>query len=106
LVLLHASVFHGHAFSLYLETEKPVAIGDLAQALNGEHIQVVRGGEDAPNNVDVAGQDDVIVSLRTDAQKKNGIWIWAAADNLRVTALNAIGAAEQLVASRPRGQVQ
>lgn len=106
LVLLHASVFHGHAFSLYLETEEPIEVSELAKALAGEHVEVVKAGEDSPNNVDVAGQDDIIVALRADAQKKNAIWIWAAADNLRVTALNAIGAAEQLVASRPRGKVQ
>lgn len=106
LVLLHASVFHGHAFSLYLETEEALAIEDVANSLSGEHVQVVKANEESPTNVDVAGQDDVVVSLRPDSQKKNGLWIWAAADNLRVTALNAIGAAEQLVASRPRGKVQ
>ena len=106
LVLLHASVFHGHAFSLYLESEDALAIEDVANSLSGEHVQVVKANEESPTNVDVAGQDDVVVSLRPDSQKKNGLWIWAAADNLRVTALNAIGAAEQLVASRPRGKVQ
>jgi aspartate-semialdehyde dehydrogenase len=106
LMLLHASVFHGHAFSIYLEMENPVALGDLAQALAGEHVQVVRGAEESPNNVDVAGMDDIMVSLRADSQRENGVWIWAVADNLRISALNAIGAAEQLVASRPRGHVQ
>jgi aspartate-semialdehyde dehydrogenase len=107
LVLLQASIFHGHAFSLYIDLEKPVAVGDLAQALAGEHVEIVRGAEeDAPSTVSAAGQDGVIVSLRPDSQRETGVWLWAASDNLRVTALNAIGCAEQLVASRPRGQVQ
>jgi aspartate-semialdehyde dehydrogenase len=106
LMLVQASIFHGHAFSLYLETESPVAIGDLAQALTGEHVEIVRSTEESPSNVSAAGQESIMLTLRADTQNKNGIWIWAATDNLRITALNAIGAAEQLVASRPRGQVQ
>lgn len=107
LVLLQASIFHGHAFSLYIDLEKPVAVGDLAQALAGEHVEVVRSAEDEPpSTVSAAGQESVLVSLRADAQRETGVWLWAAADNLRVLALNAIGCAEQLVASRPRGQVQ
>lgn len=106
LMLVQASVFHGHAFSIYLEMENPISVGDLAQAIAGEHVEVIRGAEESPNNVSAAGQENIMVSIRIDANNKNGIWIWAAADNLRVTGLNAIGAAEQLVASRPRGQVQ
>ena len=107
LVLLQASVFHGYAFSLYIDFGKAVSAGDLAQALTGEHVEVVRNAEDEPpSTVSAAGQEAVMVSLRPDAQHETGIWLWAAADNLRVTALNAIGCAEQLVASRPRGQVQ
>jgi len=107
LVLLQASVFHGHAFSLYIDFEKPVGVGDLAQALAGEHVEVVPSAEDeAPSTVSAAGQESVLVTLRADAQRETGVWLWAAADNLRILALNAIGCAEQLVASRPRGQVQ
>jgi aspartate-semialdehyde dehydrogenase len=108
LVLLQASIFHGHAFSLYIDLEKPAAVGDLAQALAGEHVEVVLGTaeEEPPSTVSAAGQDAVIVSLHPDAQRERGVWLWAASDNLRVAALNAIGCAEQLVASRPRGQVQ
>lgn len=106
LMLLQAAIFHGHAFSLYLEFERPVATGELANALAGEHVEIVRGGEESPSNVNAAGQESVMVALRADAQNKNGVWIWAAADNLRLTALNAIGCAEQLVASRPKGHIQ
>jgi aspartate-semialdehyde dehydrogenase len=107
LVLLQASVFHGYAFSLYIDLDKPVAVGDLAQALAGEHIEIVRTADDEPpSTVSAAGQESVLVTLRADAHRETGIWLWAAADNLRVQALNAIGCAEQLVASRPRGQVQ
>jgi len=107
LMLLQASVFHGHAFSFYMEFPQEISLGDVAKALAGEHLEIVHPPEEeAPSNVGAAGQEAILVQLRPDLEHKNGIWIWAAADNLRVQALNAIGSAEQLVASRPRGQVQ
>lgn len=106
LMLVQASIFHGHALSIYLEFDQPVSTTDLGQALAGEHVEIGEAGQESPSNVSAAGQDNIQISLRADAQRKNGMWIWAALDNLRVTALNAVGSAEQLVASRPRGQVQ
>ncbi|MGZ4789687.1 MAG: Asd/ArgC dimerization domain-containing protein [Terriglobales bacterium] len=107
LMLVQASVFHGHAFSLYIEFDKELSLGEVAQALAGEHLEIVHPPEEeAPSTVSAAGQEAIMVQLRPDLEHKNGVWIWAAADNLRVQALNAIGSAEQLVASRPRGQVQ
>lgn len=106
LVLLQASIFHGHAFSIYLDLENPVSLDDLKQVLAGEHVELTQAGEEPPSNVSAAGQGNILVSLRADTQRPTGVWIWAATDNLRITVLNAIGSAEQLVASRPRGQVQ
>jgi aspartate-semialdehyde dehydrogenase len=107
LMLVQASVFHGHAFSLYIELDKQLSLSEVAQALAGEHLEIVHPPEEeAPSTVNAAGQEAIMVQLRPDLEHPNGMWIWAAADNLRVQALNAIGSAEQLVASRPRGQVQ
>lgn len=106
LMLLQPSVFHGYVFSIFVEMNEPVSLGDAAQAIGGEHVEITRDGDQTPNAVDAAGQDNIMVSLRRDAENPNGLWIWAAADNLRVLALNAIGCAEQLVASRPKGKVQ
>jgi aspartate-semialdehyde dehydrogenase len=106
LFLVQAPIFHGHAFSVYLEVEKPVALGDLAQALAGEHLVVARDPEETPNNVGAAGQGDILISLARDASRENGIWLWAASDNLRIAALTAVECAETMAASRPRGQIQ
>ena len=105
LLTIQAPVFHGHAFSVYLETEKPVAIKDLSEALAGDHV-VVTSAEDTPNNVSAAGQGDILVALSTDPNHKNGVWLWAAIDNLRVSALAAVECAETMTASRPKGQIQ
>ena len=106
LMLVQAPVFHGHAFSIYMEMEKPVAVGDFTQALTGDHITVTRGAEDAPSNVSAAGQGDLLVAASRDASHENGIWLWVTADNLRIAALNAVECAETMTASRPRGQIQ
>lgn len=105
LLTVQAPVFHGHAFSVYLETEKPVAIKDLSEALAGEHV-VITSAEDTPNNVSAAGQGDILIALSIDPNHKNGVWLWAAIDNLRVSALTAVECAETMTASRPRGQIQ
>jgi aspartate-semialdehyde dehydrogenase len=56
--------------------------------------------------VSAAGQGDILVAISSDTNHDNGVWIWAAIDNLRVAALNAVECAESLTASRPKGQIQ
>ncbi|MFY9844096.1 MAG: Asd/ArgC dimerization domain-containing protein [Terriglobales bacterium] len=106
LQVLQAPVFHGHGFSVYVEMEKPVALADLSQVLGGEHVAVSGTPEDTPTNVSAAGQGEILVSLTIDASSRNGVWLWATTDNLRVASLNAVECAETMTASRPRGQIQ
>lgn len=106
LMLLQAPSFHGHAFSVYIEIDQPVSAGDLAQALTGDHVTVARVAEDSPSNVNAAGQEGILVSVRRDAERENGFWLWAAADNLRLIANTAVDCAETLMAARPKGKVQ
>jgi aspartate-semialdehyde dehydrogenase len=106
LQVLQAPVFHGHGFSVYLEMEKTVGIADFSQALAGEHVVVSGSPEETPTSVSAAGQGDILVSITSDANHKNGVWLWATTDNLRVAALTAVECAETLTASRPRGQIQ
>ncbi len=104
--VVQAPIFHGHTFAVYCETETPVTLEEFAQRLAGDHIQVAQASEDAPTNINAAGQGDILVSLARDASHENGIWLWAAADNLRISALTAIECAESMTTSRPRGQIQ
>lgn len=105
LFTVQAPVFHGYAFSVYLEMEERVTVGALSSALAGEHV-VISDPMETPNNVIAASQDDVLLTVRGDAVQEKGFWIWAVIDNLRVAALNAVECAETLTASRPRGQIQ
>jgi aspartate-semialdehyde dehydrogenase len=104
--LVQAPIFHGHVFSLYVETEQPMALGDLSHALAGEHVTVTRQADDSPSNVNAAGQGDILVSVTRDENYPNGVWIWAAADNLRIAAVAAVECAETMTPTRPRGQIQ
>jgi len=106
LMVLQAPVFHAHTFAIYLELEKNVSAGDFEQAIAGEHVEIARTMEDSPSNVNVAGKDEVLVSLRRDVNHENAFWIWAAVDNLRLAAITAVDCASALAAVRPHGKVQ
>ena len=106
LMLLQAPIFHGHAFSLYIELEQLAHIEELTAAVSGEHVDVLQGGEESPSNVNAAGQEQIQVFVRPDSQSAKGFWIWAASDNLRIAALTAAECAESMIAARPRGTVQ
>ena len=106
LMLLQAPIFHGHAFTLYIEFDRAIKMEALTAALAGDHVEVARGGEDSPSNVNAAGQEKIQVLVRRDLQRDRGFWIWAASDNLRVSAVAAVECAESLIPGRPRGTVQ
>src|SRR5262249_5323594 len=59
--LVQAPIFHGHAFSIYVELERAVGLADFTQALAGDHVVVARNAADVPNNVAAAGQGDILV---------------------------------------------
>jgi aspartate-semialdehyde dehydrogenase len=106
LMLLQAPIFHGHAFSLYIEFEQPVQVEELTAAISGEHVDLLQEGEESPSNVNAAGQEQIQVLVRRDVQQPKGFWLWVASDNLRIAALNAVECAENMIATRPRGAVQ
>jgi aspartate-semialdehyde dehydrogenase len=107
LLALQAPVFHGHSLAIYLAMEQPIDQERLAQVLAGDHVSLAQAQEDLqPNNVNTAGQADVLVALKNDAEHGGGIWLWATADNLRIAAITAVECAESMIASRPLGKVQ
>ncbi len=105
LFLLQAPIFHGHALAVFLELETAVDIPSLSQALAGDHVAIA-AAEDSPSNVSSAGQPDIQLSLKIDPVQPNGIWLWAATDNLRISAVTAVECAESMAATRPTGKIQ
>jgi len=106
LVLLQSAIFHAYMFSIYIELEEARTLAEFSQAVAGEHIKMTETDDELPNNVNVAGEDDIMLSVRTDATRPNGFWLWAAADNLKLAALTAVDCAAALALTRSRGSVQ
>ncbi|MHB8217649.1 MAG: Asd/ArgC dimerization domain-containing protein [Candidatus Sulfotelmatobacter sp.] len=108
LMVLQPPVFHGNTLSIFLEMEQPVNEVKLLETLGGDHITLATNEDDdsQPSNVNTAGQPNILVSVKSDVSKPNGIWIWAAIDNLRVAAMTAVECAESMIATRPLGKIQ
>ena len=106
LMLVQAPTFHAHTFSIYIQFDREIEAGAAGKALTGDHVTLVDPAEDGPSNVNAAGQGNVLVSIRQDARNNNGLWIWAAADNLKIAAISAVECAATLSTMRPLGKVQ
>jgi aspartate-semialdehyde dehydrogenase len=109
--VVHGPVFHGYVASVLLELEQDASVPDVEAALAGEGIDVVAEESDPPSNLSAAGQEDVMVLVRSAASGAGyglgrRFWLWTAADNLKLGALNAIACANELKRLRPRGTVQ
>jgi aspartate-semialdehyde dehydrogenase len=105
-LLLQAPIFHGHAMAVFLEMDHALELEDWTRVLAGDHVVIPGGEEDAPSNVSSAGQADIQLSIKMDPTQPNGVWLWAAADNLRVSAVTAVECAESMTAMRPTGKIQ
>jgi aspartate-semialdehyde dehydrogenase len=111
LQVIHAPVFHGHAFSVAIEFEVATAIKALEEALSGEHVELVAEDADSPSNLAATGQNDLLVRLHPEfgagpSGTVKRLWLWAASDNLRWHAQNAVACAFEMRPLRPQGSVQ
>jgi aspartate-semialdehyde dehydrogenase len=96
--LIQAPVFHGYSFSAWVEFESNPGAETLESTLVSDSIEV-RGTEvEAPTNVGHAGQSGIAVgAISPDRNQPEACWFWLVADNLRLTAENAVAVARQLV---------
>jgi aspartate-semialdehyde dehydrogenase len=109
LQLAQAPVFHGYVASVLVELQAPVTTEQIEDSLRGESIDLAGPEADPPSNISAAGQPDVLVSVRSTAASaapSTRFWLWLAADNLKLSALNAIACANELRRLRPQGKVQ
>ena len=111
LQVVAAPVFHGHTFSIAIELEQPAEIAVLEEALSGGHVDLVLEETDSPSNLAATGQNEVLVRMRPELDARNSslitrLWLWAATDNLRLQAQNAVACALDLRRLRPQGTVQ
>ena len=88
--LIQAPVFHGYSASLWIELEQNPGVAALEQTLSERFTEVRARDTEPPNNVGVAGQNEIALgAISIDRNQPNAIWVWMALDNLRLTAQNA-----------------
>lgn len=101
--LVQAPVFHSHAFSFFVEVDPLIPVAELETCLESESLTVIQSDEEPPSQVQVAGTDYIqIGGMKRDLLNPSGLWFWAASDNLRLAALNAVSAAEAILLRRPQ----
>lgn len=88
--LTQAPVFHGYSLSFWIEFEEAPDVMSIEEALAGEWVDVRGGDVEAPDNAGIAGQSGISVGAITpDRNDGNAVWLWLAADNLRLVAETA-----------------
>ncbi len=96
--LIQAPVFHGYSMSVWCEFEENPEREALVQALTSEKIDLRAGEEEPPTNVGVAGQSGITAgAMAADRNDPRAHWFWVVADNLRVSAENALEVARAFV---------
>jgi aspartate-semialdehyde dehydrogenase len=100
IALVQAPVFYSHAFTAYAEFKAVPEVKGVEAQLKHAGLKVAAAGDPAPTNVSVAGEArPVIAQPEADPGIETGVWLWGAADNLRVPAATAVAIAEKLLAS-------
>jgi aspartate-semialdehyde dehydrogenase len=95
--VLYAPVFHSLSCLLYADFDPPAALEALTENLAGKPICMRKDSDAPPTQADATGSSDIVVDVLTpDGIQPGGVWIWAAADNLRLAAVNAVEIAEML----------
>jgi len=105
-LLVQVPVFHGYTIAMFVQMGATVSAAALEAALKGPHLTVTSAQDEFPSNVNVAGSSEILASVRPDGAGGNGFWLFAACDNLRVSAIQAVECAEEMVLTRPRGKLQ
>ena len=100
IMLVQAPVFFSHTFTAYAEFNAAPELDDLAARLHGAGLKVARAKDEPPTNVNVVGDTrPVLRQPERDPSIETGVWLWGAADNLRVPAATAVAIAEKLLDS-------
>jgi aspartate-semialdehyde dehydrogenase len=100
IALVQAPVFHAHAFSAFAAFKNPPNLEDLVARLHLAGLKITSADDDPPSNVNVAGEGQPVLGQpERDPGIENGVWLWGAADSLRVPATTAVAIAEKLLAS-------
>ena len=89
--LVQTPVFHGYVAALLVDLAEVTTAEKVETVLMGEGVDVIAEESDPPSNLSAAGQEDIMVRVRAASgagATARRFWLWIAADNLKLTALN------------------
>lgn len=96
--VIQVPVFHSHTLSILVEVKERCEVADLERALQGERLRILSRDEAPAAAVEVAGHEEILVGpVLRDGGRLSSFWLWAAADNLRLTSSTAVDIAEELL---------
>ena len=97
MMITQGTVFHSHAFSLFVRMEKAVDLIAVKARLAENAVFAFAEGDQEFGVIDAAGRDEILIAeVRAEPSIRNGFWLWAVCDNLRRgSALNAVLIAEK-----------
>jgi aspartate-semialdehyde dehydrogenase len=95
--LLHAPVFYGSTVTVCATLDPLFDLSAITKAC-AEAGFILTSDDSAPTNISVAGESAIqLAPPQAEESKSGGCWFWAAADNLRLPASNAVKLAEKLL---------
>jgi aspartate-semialdehyde dehydrogenase len=99
--LVQAPVFHAYTMSVYAQLPANTETAAVRHALHGGLVHLTNPHEEAPTNQSIVEEQGIAIALTEDAAETNtrGLWLWMAADNLKLAARHAVACAEELAAS-------
>ena len=99
LLITQGTIFHGHTFSLFVQTQEQLDAARIVESLKANSAFAFPEGDQQFGTIDAAGKDEVLIAeVRPDPSIAGGFWVWAVCDNLRrSSALNAVLVAEKVL---------
>jgi aspartate-semialdehyde dehydrogenase len=96
--LLQAPIFHSHGFSAFAELKESPEPADVEGSLTAAGFKFPAADDPAPSVISAAAEAKPLLGhVERDPNRRGGYWFWGAADNLRVTAENAVAIAERVL---------
>ena len=93
--VLQAPVFFSYGFTAYVDLDPAVETAQIEAALAAAGLDVATTGEPRPTSMNVTGRPQAALGqVARDAGQAGGYWLWGAADNVRLVAVNAVAMAE------------
>lgn len=89
--LVHAPVFHGYCLNAWIEFESRPSVQEASGLLVAAGFDVRDAETEPASNLAVAGQSGITVSdIVEDRSNPRALWLWAAFDNVRTLADEAL----------------